>query len=329
MSMIISRAPVRLSMGGGGTDLPSYYSRYGGFLLATSINRFVYIMVNRRFYDTIRLSYSKTEIVDGVDEVEHRIFKEALRFAGIDSQIEIISVSDVPAQCGLGASSSFLVALLNALYAYKKEYLDLKQLAESACHIEIDILGEPIGKQDQYAAAFGGFNAYTFDRDGSVTVEPVKIREENLEELQNNLFLFHMKKERKASDILSDQNEKTKQGDEETVRRLHSIKEIGLQTRKVLEEGKIDELGEILHEHWVTKRKLSDRITDDFTDEVYEDARRNGALGGKIVGAGGGGFLLLYCPRERARLVSAMEKFDLSPMWFSFEQEGARIVFYG
>jgi D-glycero-alpha-D-manno-heptose-7-phosphate kinase len=329
MAMIISRAPVRLSMGGGGTDLPSYYTRYGGFLLATSINKFVYIMVNRRFYESIRLSYSQTEIVDAVEQVNHPIFREALRYTGIDSQIEIVSVSDVPAQCGLGASSSFLVSLLNGLYAYRKEYLTLKELAECACTIEIDILGEPIGKQDQYAAAFGGFNAYTFDKDGTVTVEPVRISEEDLDELQSNIFLFHMKKERKAGEILSDQNDKTNNGDQATIENLHMIKEMGLRTREVLEAGKIDELGEILHEHWVTKKKLSGRISDAFIDEAYEVARKNGALGGKIVGAGGGGFLMLYCPQNRARLISSMNGLGLSPMKFSFEREGARIVFYG
>ena len=329
MAMIISRAPVRLSMGGGGTDLPSYYTRFGGFLLATSINRFVYIMVNKRFYESIRLSYSETEIVDAVEQVRHPIFREALRYTGIDRQIEIVSVSDVPAQCGLGASSSFLVSLLNGLYAYKKEYLTLKELAESACTIEIDILGEPIGKQDQYAAAFGGFNAYTFEKNGEVMVEPVRIDERHLEELESNIFLFHMKKERKASEILSDQNQNTQQDDPTTIENLHRIKEIGIQTREVLEKGNIDELGDILHEHWTTKKQLSGRISDPFIDEVYEVARKSGALGGKIVGAGGGGFMMLYCPRERARLVSAMEGLGLTPMRFSFEREGARIVFYG
>ncbi|MBK5093928.1 MAG: sugar kinase, partial [Actinobacteria bacterium] len=179
--MIVSRAPVRLSMGGGGTDLPSYYERFGGFLMAASINKYVYILVNKMFYDSIRLSYSKTEIVDHVDEIEHNIFREALKQAGVDCQVEVVSVADVPAQCGLGTSSAFTVALLNGLYAYKKRYLSLGEIAEAACHIEIDVLNEPIGKQDQYAAAYGGFNAYWFERDGSVIVEPVNIKEENLE----------------------------------------------------------------------------------------------------------------------------------------------------
>lgn len=315
-------------MGGGGTDLPSYYERFGGFLMAASINKYVFVLVNKRFYNSIRLSYSKTEIVDHVDEIEHNIFREALKQTGVDCKVEVVSVADVPAQCGLGTSSAFTVALLNALYTYEKRYLSLGEIAEAACQIEIDILKEPIGKQDQYAAAYGGFNAYWFERDGSVTVEPVNIKEENLEELHNNLFLFHVKKERPASSVLEAQNENTKKEDKETVDRLHKIKEIGIQTKKIFEDGKLDSFGEILHEHWLTKKGLSDKVSDPFIDETYELARKNGALGGKIVGAGGGGFLLLYCPHERAKLVSAMGKLDLSPMWFTFEREGAKIVYY-
>ncbi len=327
--MIISRAPVRLSMGGGGTDLPSYYEQFGGFLMAASINRYVFVMANKRFFDSIRLSYSKTEIVDNVDDIEHNIFREALKLVGIEKQIELVSVADVPPQCGLGTSSVFTVALLNGLFTYKKEYLDLKQLAEAACHIEIDVLREPIGKQDQFAAAYGGFNAYWFEPDGSVAVEPVCIKEEDLIELQSNLFLFHMHKEKPTSFVLEDQNEKSKRGDKETLERLHRIKEIGLHTKKLLERGDIDGFGEVLHEHWLTKKGLSERVSDPSIDEAYEVARNNGAIGGKIIGAGGGGFLLLYCPSRKSDLISAMEKLGMSPMWFSFENEGAKIVFYG
>ena len=327
--MIISRAPVRISMGGGGTDLPSYYERFGGFLMAASINKYVYVMANKRFYESIRLSYSKTEIVDRVDDVEHSIFREAMMLAQVDGGIELVSIADVPAQCGLGTSSAFTVALLNALYAYKRSYRSLGEIAEAACEIEINMRKEPIGKQDQYAAAYGGFNAYWFEPDGSVNVEPVHIREENLEELRNNLFLFHMKKEREASSVLENQDRKTREGDEAIVEKLHRIKKIGLETKRVFEDGDIDSFGDILHEHWLTKKGLSDNISDTFIDEAYEHARQNGAIGGKIVGAGGGGFLLLYCPRERARLVSAMESLGLSPTWFSFEHEGAKIVYHG
>lgn len=326
--MIISRAPVRISMGGGGTDLPYYYEKYGGFLMSVAINKYVYIMVNRRFEESMRLSYSKTEIVNEVNKIEHKIFRETLKYAKIDKQIELVSVADIPAQCGLGTSSAFTVALLNGLFEYQKRYINLEELARTACHIEIDLLKEPIGKQDQYAASFGGFRTYWFNQDGSVINESVNIKEEDMMELQNNIFLFYLNKERPASFILEVQNKKGKEGDLATLERLHKIKEIGLYTRKIFEKGKIDEFGELLHEHWLIKRKLSDRITDNFIDEAYDLARKNGATGGKVVGAGGGGFLLLYCPRDKSKLISAMRKIGLEPMWFSFEHEGAKIIFH-
>ena len=232
--MIISRSPVRLSMGGGGTDLPSYYEKHGGFLMAAAINKYVYIMAEKRFQRTIRLSYSKTEIVDGLEQIEHKIFREALRLAKIENQIELVSMADVPANCGLGTSSTFTVALLNALFEYKKKYITLAQLAETACHIEIDILKDPIGKQDQYASTFGGFNAYWFNTDGTVNVEPVGIKKEKLIELQNNILLFYFERKRSANSILSVQNNKSKEGDKGTIERLHKIKDIGLQTKKIL-----------------------------------------------------------------------------------------------
>ncbi len=326
--MIVSRAPVRISMGGGGTDLPSYYREFGGFLLATSINKYVHILLNKRFEEDIRLSYSKTEIVDDVSKIEHRIFREALIYTGISKQIEIASIADVPSNSGLGTSSTFTVALLNALFGYKRQYVSIEKLAETACRIEIDILKEPIGKQDQYASAFGGFNAYHFDKDGTVTVEPLDIREELLMELQNNLFLFCLNKSRSASTVLTEQNEKSKSKDKDTLERLHKIKEIGYYTKRILEEGKIDEFGEILHNHWLTKKGLSDKISDPFIDEAYELALKSGATGGKVVGAGGGGFLMLYCSKNKPKLVEAMKKMGLKPMWFTFEFEGAKKVFY-
>lgn len=326
--MIVSRAPVRLSMGGGGTDLPSYYKEYGGFLLATSINKYVHILLNKRFEEDIRLSYSKTEIVDDVSKIEHRIFREAMKYTGVIKQIELVSVADIATNCGLGTSSTFTVALLNALYGYRKEYVGIEKLAEDACRIEIEILGEPIGKQDQYASAFGGFNSYYFDKDGKVTVEPLNMREELLMELQGNIFLFYLNKNRSAGNILSDQDEKSRKKDKGTLDKLHKIKEIGFYTKKILEEGKIDEFGEILHNHWLTKKGLSDKISDPYIDEAYELALKNGATGGKVVGAGGGGFLMLYCSKDKPKLVEAMRKFGLKPMWFTFEFEGAKKVFY-
>jgi len=325
--MIISRAPVRLSMGGGGTDLPSYYKEYGGFLIATAINKYVYVSLNKRFEKSIRLSYSKTEIVEDLEKIEHRIFKEALKYTKIKNQVELVSIADVPSNCGLGTSSTFTVSLLNALYTYKKEYLTIEALAEAACHIELNVLNEPIGKQDQYASAYGGFNAYWFNKDGSVNVEPLDIREEVIKDLQNNLLLFYLKKERSASSILKLQNEKSIKKDTGTIDRLHKIKEIGLYTKKVFESGNIDEFGEILHNHWLTKKGLSDKVSDSDIDEIYDYAMKNGALGGKVVGAGGGGFFMFYCPKDKSKLVNAMSKFGLEPFWFYFEKDGAKKIY--
>ena len=326
--MILSRAPVRLSMGGGGTDLASYYENHGGFLIAVAINKYISIVLNKRFNDSIRLSYSKTEIVDDIQNIEHNIFREALAHTQIRKQIELVSIADIPANCGLGTSSTFTVSLLNALYAYKKCYLPLDKLAAEACHIEINILKEPIGKQDQYASAFGGFHAYWFNKDGSVNVEPVMIKEEDLIELQSNILLFYLKQDRSASNILSIQNNNSKQGDQKTIDRLHKIKEIGLYTKKIFEKGKIDEFGSLLHEHWLTKKQLSKDISNSMIDEAYDTAMKNGATGGKVVGAGGGGFLLVYCSGSKRKLITAMSKIGLSPFRFTFEHEGAKIVFY-
>ena len=240
--MIISRAPARITLGGGGTDLESYYSKYGGFLIAAAINKYVFITVNERFYDSIRLSYSQTEIVDNVNQIKHRIFREALKFLGISHGIELVSIADVPANCGLGTSSSFTVSLLNALHAYKREFVTQQQLAEEACHIEIDILGEPIGKQDQYMAAFGGITCLTFGRNGEVIVEPLQISYEALDQLENNILLFHTGIERSASEILSEQDERSKKDDPQVLSNLHQIKEIGLETRKALVKGDVIDL---------------------------------------------------------------------------------------
>ena len=325
--MIISRAPARITLGGGGTDLESYYSKYGGFLIAAAINKYVFITVNERFYDSIRLSYSQTEIVDNVNQIKHRIFREALKFLGISHGIELVSIADVPANCGLGTSSSFTVSLLNALHAYKKEFVTQQQLAEEACHIEIDILGEPIGKQDQYMAAFGGITCLTFGKNGEVIVEPLQISYEALDQLENNILLFHTGIERSASEILSEQDERSKKDDPAVLSNLHQIKEIGLETKRALAKGDVDRFGELLHVHWETKKRRSQKMTDPFIDECYEVARKNGALGGKIVGAGGGGFFMFYSNNSnKPRLYQAMKRLKLKPMKFRLEPEGAKIL---
>jgi D-glycero-alpha-D-manno-heptose-7-phosphate kinase len=325
--MIISRAPVRISLGGGGTDLKSYYSKYGGFLIAGGIDKYIFISANKRFYDSIRLSYSQTEIVDNVADIKHHIFKAALRLLNIDSGIELVSVADVPANCGLGTSSSFTVSLLNALHAYKRDFVTQKQLAEEACHIEIDVLQEPIGKQDQYIAAFGGITCLTFEKNGDVLVEALRISDEALDQMESNIALFYTGIERSASEILAEQDEKSKKDDPKVIENLHKIKEIGLQTRKALESGNVDEFGELLHVHWETKRKRSQKMSDPFIDECYDVARKNGALGGKLIGAGGGGFFMFYCRNsDRPKLSRAMKNMRLKPMRFSFDFEGAKIL---
>jgi len=327
--MILSRAPTRITLGGGGTDLKSYYSQCGGFLIAGAVNKYCNILANRRFHNDIRLSYSQTELRDKIADIEHPIFRSAMELLGIERGIELHSTADVPAGCGLGTSSTFTVALLNALHAYKRDFVTQRQLAEEACHIEIDILGEPIGKQDQYMAAFGGLTCLTFDKNGDVLVEPLHISREALDRLENNTTLFFTGKQRSASAILTEQDQKCNQGDIEMTQNLDQIKQIGLETRKYLENGQIDMLGELLHVHWEIKRKRSQKMTDPFVDECYEIARKNGAIGGKLVGAGGGGFFLFYCSNynhDKTRLVEAMQKMDLRWERFHFDFDGAKVL---
>jgi D-glycero-alpha-D-manno-heptose-7-phosphate kinase len=324
--MIISRAPVRISLGGGGTDLPSYYSKFGGFLIAAAIDKYIFISINKRFFSTIRLSYSETEIVDSVDQVKHRIFREALKLLGIVNQVEIVSIADVPSNCGLGSSSAFTVSLLNGLHAYKREFVSLQDLAEEACRLEIDILGEPIGKQDQYMSALGGLCSLTFETDGRVRVEPLHLPADKMMDLENNLSLFYTGVERKASEILSFQNERTKTNDKTVVSTLDRIKEIGLDSRRALERGDLDEFGALLDLHWQIKKGLSEKISSPRFDEVYETARRSGALGGKIMGAGGGGFFMFYSQNRKGRLIEALQRLGLSYTPFRFDFEGAKIL---
>ena len=325
--MILSRAPTRITLGGGGTDLKSYYSRYGGFLIAGAINKYCTILASPRFYTDIRLSYSKTEIRKNVSEIEHRIFRAALQLTDIDESIELHSTADVPAGCGLGTSSSFTVALLNALHAYKRQFITQRQVAEEACHIEIDILGEPIGKQDQYIAAFGGLNCLTFEKNGGVLIEPLHIAEEIYDRLENNLILFFTGTERSASEIVRDQDIKSKTNDPAMVENLHHIKEIGLDTRKYLENGQVDMLGELFHTHWQTKKKRSPDISNPIIDECYETAIKNGALGGKLIGAGGGGFLMFYCKNgEKHKVIESIQNMGLKWERFHFDFDGAKIL---
>ena len=325
--MIVSRAPVRFSLGGGGTDLPAYSSRFGGFLVSAAIDKYIYVTANKRFYKDIRLAYSKTEIVPSVDKIEHPIFREALRVTGIDSSIELTSVADLPANSGLGSSSSFTVALLNALHTYKREFVSSRQLAEEACAIEIERLGEPIGKQDQYIAAFGSVTAFTFDTDGSVHVEPVPVADEVLDELASNLVIVYSGVERPARVVLGEQGKRLRDLEPDVIERMHTIKKLGREVYDLLVKGDLDRYGELLHEHWTAKRKVASKMTDATLDELYDSARAAGAIGGKLMGAGGGGFFMLYVrPSDRRRVIEAMLARGLRVLKFRFDLDGARIV---
>jgi len=325
--VIVSRAPVRFSLGGGGTDLPSYYGQFGGYIVSAAIDRYVYVTINKRFYEDIRLAYSETEIVPNVDAIRHRIFREGLRMTGVSRGIELTSVAEVPANSGLGSSSSFTVALLNALHTYKREFVSSRQLAEEACTLEIQRLGEPIGKQDQYIAAFGNVTALTIDTDGTVNAEPVPVRDEVLDELQNNLVIMYSGIERPAKVVLGEQGARVKQSDPATLSGMHRIKELGREVFRLLVAGDTDQFGELLHEHWTNKRKLASKMTDEHIDEHYEAARRAGAVGGKLMGAGGGGFFMFYTrPADKRRVYETMVARGLRPLRFRFDLDGARIV---
>ncbi len=325
--MILSTAPMRITLGGGGTDLESYYSKYGGFLIAGGINKYCTIIANRRFVNTIRISYSEMENVNCVEEIKHRIFKTTLEFMDVKEGIELHSIADIPARSGLGTSSTFTVALLNALHTYKKDYINQKQLADEACHVEIDLLGEPIGKQDQYMAAFGGLTCLTFYKNGDVYVEPLQVKADVIDQIESNLLLFFTGKERDASEILSEQDEKSKSDDPHIINNLHTVKDIGLQTRRYLEAGDVDMLGELLHTHWETKKKRSKNMSDPFIDECYDLARKKGAIGGKLVGAGGGGFLMFYCANgHKSSLIESLQNRGLKWERFHFDFSGAKIL---
>ena len=327
--MIISRSPVRITLGGGGTDLQSYYSKYGGALIAAAINKYTFVTAHTRFDDDIKLNYSKTEQVKSVGEIKHNIFREGLRLLNISKGIELTSLSDMPSNSGLGTSGSFTIALLNVLHTYKKEFVSQEQLAEEACKIEIEILKEPIGKQDQYISSFGGITSFEFAKDGTVTVKPVKMSEETQDELHNNIILFYTGISRFASDILKEQNEKSIKNEEQTIDILHEIKRIGLETKKALEKGDVDKLGEFLDVHWETKKRLSKNISNKYIDECYEIAKSNGALGGKIMGAGGGGFFMFYHNgnnKKKTAFIKEMSTKGLKKMRYNFDFEGSKII---
>ncbi len=324
--MIIAHSPLRITLGGGGTDLPSYYREHDGFVLAASIDKYVFVTVMRPFVPGIFLKYSKLEHVNHVDEVQHGIIREAIRMLDFKTpQIEITTLADIPAGTGLGSSGSFTTALLKALYAHRRRLLHPSELAELACEIEINRLKEPIGKQDQYIAAYGGLTCFHFHSDGTVEATPLQISMDTLFDLEDNLLLFFTGFSRSAGDILKDQDTRTQKADPEMVQNLHYVKELGMRSQKVLEAGRTAEFGEIMHEHWEHKKRRSRGMSNPQIDEWYELGRASGALGGKLVGAGGGGFILFYA-EDRRRLRQVMKKVGLQEVRFRFDFLGTRVI---
>jgi D-glycero-alpha-D-manno-heptose-7-phosphate kinase len=325
--MIISRSPLRISLGGGGTDLASYYEDHEGFLIAAAINKYVYVTVMRPFSEGIYLKYSQLEHVDHISEVKHRIIREALDIVGFRTpQVEITTLADIPAGTGLGSSGSFTTALLKALYTHRKRHIHQEDLAELACHIEIDRLGEPIGKQDQYIAAIGGLTCFTFHKDGTVASTPLKMSMETMFDLEDNLLLFFTGFSRSASGILLDQKIKSQKNDKDMIANLHYVKELGIRSKEALENGNTTLFGELMHEHWEHKKRRSGGMSNPKIDEWYDLAMNNGAIGGKLVGAGGGGFLM-FMAEDRSRLRKTMADAGLEEVRFKFDFEGSKVMF--
>ncbi|MDR3049953.1 MAG: galactokinase [Elusimicrobiota bacterium] len=324
--MIIVRSPLRVSLGGGGTDLASYYSQYGGFLIAGAIDKYIYVSILRPFAKGIYLKYSQLEKVNTIEEIKHPIIREALIMQDLKTpQIEITSLADIPAGTGLGSSGSFTTALLKALYTHRRKLLLPSDLAELACHIEIDRLGEPIGKQDQYIAAFGGLTCFTFNKDGSVDVRPLNIAIDDLFELEDRLMLFFTGFSRSASSLLKDQNIKSKENDKDMLDNLHFVKDLGYRSKDVLEKGDIFAFGKIMDEHWRHKKARSKGMSNNQIDEWYKKAMDNGAVGGKLVGAGGGGFLM-FLADDKSRLRKTMKENGLEEVRFKFDFAGTKVV---
>ncbi|HWE34478.1 MAG TPA: galactokinase [Solirubrobacteraceae bacterium] len=321
MSVISTRAPLRLSLGGGGTDLPSYYREHGGFLVAGAIDKYVYILMHTVFQRRFRMKYSEFEEVDTASEIRHPLLREAITRHWDGNPIEIASIADVPAGTGLGSSGAYTVCLLKALALGQRLSTTPASLAESACEIEIEILGEPVGKQDQYVAAHGGICAYTFSQDGGVEVRPLRLAERTRDALSDNFLLFYTGAVRSASAILSDQTKRTEAGDKSMTDNLHRTKELGYQSCELLEQGELERYARMMHEHWETKRKRSPGMSNERIDDLYSIALEAGALGGKLVGAGGGGFLLVYSERPDATR-AAMAGADAQELRFEFEFQG-------
>jgi D-glycero-alpha-D-manno-heptose-7-phosphate kinase len=323
--MIIARSPLRISLGGGGTDLPSYYRRHGGLVLAAAIDRYVYITVHTTFVKDIIVKYSRLERVASVAEIQHPIIREALTLLGLGESLEITSMADIPAGTGLGSSGSFTTALLKALHTYRRHPVLAQDLAQQACDIEINRLGEPVGKQDQYISAFGGLMCFEFAPDGTVAAAPLRIDSETLFNLEDNLLLFFTGYSRSAGAILKEQDDRSRQDDRAMLENLHYIKSIGARSGELLEKGDLVAFGEAMNEHWQHKKQRAGQMTNPDIDRWYDLALKNGAVGGKLVGAGGGGFLIFYAT-DKTRLRHVLRAEGLQEIRFRFDFEGAKVI---
>ena len=324
--MIIARSPLRISLGGGGTDIPSYYKEHEGFLLAAAIDRYVYVTVMRPFTEGIYLKYSEIEHVAQVVNIKHPIIREVLaEFELKTPQVEITTLADIPSGTGLGSSGSFTTALVKALYAHYRKNIHPEQLAELACKIEIEKLGEPIGKQDQYIAAYGGITEFNFHKDGSVSSAPLNLSTQTVHDLEDNLLLFFTGISRSAGSILKDQVDKSEAKDSQMLENLHFTKNLGLRSKVALEQGDTEKFGELMHEHWEHKKSRSIGMTNEFIDSAYSQAIRAGATGGKLVGAGGGGFLMFYA-NDKEKLRKKMAMLGLEEVRFQFDFEGTKVI---
>ena len=323
--MIITRTPLRVSIGGGGTDLASYYSKFGGFFISAAINKYIYIALNRIFKPVYLVKYSTLEEVEKIEAIKHPIVREAFKKHEINPFIEMVSMADIHAGTGLGSSGTFNVGLLKAIHAHNRNLISTQELAEEACHIEIDLLKEPIGKQDQYIAAFGGLTCFEIEPGGKVNVSPLRIPETALHDLEENLLMFYTGFSRSASEQLQEQKKRTESDDSAMIEGLHYVKELGYQIRGALQDGDTENFGRLMHQHWLSKKKRTAGISNSFINDTYDLAIANGALGGKLIGAGGGGFVMFYASDKKA-LRAAMTKAGLPEVRFGFDFEGSKVI---
>lgn len=323
--MIITRTPLRITLGGGGTDLPSYYEQFGGVVISAAISKHIFISINRTFTEDYFLKYSALERVSSAADIDHPIVREVLLSHGVEPSLEIVSTADIPSGTGLGSSGTFTVGLLRAIYALRRDHVSAAALAQEACDIEIDRLNRPVGKQDQFVASFGGLKTYTFEPDGTVTVEPLGITTETFHDLEEHLLMFFTGYSRDADKVLQEQHTKSRAGDSEMIDNLHFVKDLGLRSKAALEQGDVEGFARLMHEHWEHKKKRSSSMSNPNIDRWYEVGRASGAIGGKLVGAGAGGFLLFYT-RDPRSLRASMAAEGLSEVRFRFDNDGSVVL---